>query len=286
MSFVDILFVVFHSLSACLVLYALFLAIQIFRGKFSWGQARCMGIPMTMFTWINIIFGLVLFEGLYGVIGFIINTPLWIDILLALLIAAMTMTVYWKLLHRDTFRPEVFTVLVLIPLGIPGIHMTGKLVRIGAVEIVQRGVLFIPKRIPHTAEEVGKEVVNIAKRRITNLEKSFVDSGKRVKFSGYNFVKRDKVFDPKFVDDAGRTNIERMKSGLAPIGNDGKSVELHHMKQHNDGMIVEVSKKEHTENSEVFHRYTDKTEINRDEFTKLKTAYWKERANDFPGSVN
>jgi len=165
---------------------ALFTAIQIFRGRPSWGQVRSMGTPLIMFTWINIIFGLVLFEGLYGIVGFIINTPLWIDIILMIIIFSFTMMVYCKLCHRDTFKPKLFATLVLIPLGIPGIHLTGKLVRIGAVEIVQHGMFYVPKW--NKADDIANAGETSA-RRLAKTEGHYprhdvvADSGYKVGFA-------------------------------------------------------------------------------------------------------
>jgi len=118
-------------------------------------------------------------------------------------------------------------------------------------------------------------------RRITKLEKKFIKSGKEVKFLGKVVVKRNFIFDSKAKDALGRTNIDRMKQGLAPIGKDGKPIELHHLKQQNDGKIVELLNTEHKNHSKILHRYTDKSEINRNEFNKWKKQYWKERAKDF-----
>jgi len=72
-----------------------------------------------------------------------------------------------------------------------------------------------------------------------------------------------------------------MTQGLSPIGRDGKPVNLHHMKQQNNGTIVELTNTEHNEYSKTLHRYTEKSEINRDEFNKLRAVYWKERSKDF-----
>lgn len=120
-----------------------------------------------------------------------------------------------------------------------------------------------------------------ARRRMTNLEMSFIASGKRVNVLGRPFVKNDHLFDPKFIDATGRSNIERMKLGLAPTGKDGKSLDLHHMKQQNDGLLVEMSNTAHKECTDILHRYTKVSEIDRPAFNLQKAAYWKTRAKDF-----
>ena len=48
------------------------------------------------------------------------------------------MAVYFKLIHRETFKPALFTAAFLVPLSIPGIHMAARLIPSKApVEIVQ-----------------------------------------------------------------------------------------------------------------------------------------------------
>lgn len=119
------------------------------------------------------------------------------------------------------------------------------------------------------------------RRRMTNSEMEIVNSGKIVKFGDTDFVKRNELFDPKKTDGAGRSNVERMKEGLAPLGKDGQPINLHHMKQQNNGVIVEASHTEHKNNSGSWHRYSRISEIDRDEFNRSRTAYWKERSKDF-----
>ena len=46
---------------------------------------------------------------------------------------------------------------------------------------------------------------------------------KTVTVNGKTVVTDNKTFDPDFIDSQGRTNAQRMKQGLAPIGTDGKS---------------------------------------------------------------
>ena len=116
------------ALWVALGLIGVFFAIQAFRTKITWGKARLMGIPLVVFGWMTFIYWLVLFEGLYGIASLILNWPLWIDILLFLVIFGMVLTVYFRLLHREKFKPVLFSTLFLIPLSIPGIHTVGKLI--------------------------------------------------------------------------------------------------------------------------------------------------------------
>lgn len=122
---------------------------------------------------------------------------------------------------------------------------------------------------------------NTARRRMTNFELQLISSGKKVSVNGKVVVKKDRLFDPEYLDGRGVSNIERMKRGDAPIARDGNPINLHHMKQQNNGMLVEMSSILHREHTALFHRYTKVSEIDRDEFRDWKKDYWKIRAKDF-----
>ncbi|AKG33933.1 hypothetical protein VK70_04505 [Paenibacillus durus ATCC 35681] len=57
---------------------------------------------------------------------------------------------------------------------------------------------------------------------------------KATEFNGTKVYQRNDIIDPNLTDKLGKTNLERMKQGLAPIGPDGKSINLHHTIQTND----------------------------------------------------
>ena len=81
---------------------------------------------------------------------------------------------------------------------------------------------------------------------IGNIYNSF--KGYRItSFDGVKVIQNDGAFDPMQVDTMGNTNMERMarKQPLAPIGKDGKSVELHHLLQTKDGGLIELTQKAH-----------------------------------------
>lgn len=79
------------------------------------------------------------------------------------------------------------------------------------------------------------------------------------------------------------TNIQRMATGRAPIGTDGKSVNLHHMTQGNDSAIAEMTQTFHQQNSAVMHinPNTVPSGIERSQFNTWKGNYWMNRAKDF-----
>lgn len=180
---------VFYTVWIILAAVGLYLAIQVYRKKISWGQARRMGIPISAFAWMNIIYGLVLFEGAYGFVSVLLDLPLWMDITLFLGIFGMTVGVYFKLRRRAKFNSAVFMALFLIPLSIPGIHTAVKLVpemgkvmpAVGKLVLLIPGVQTAKKLIPLNASEI---------RKLDKIPKPFPqwpqigDSGYRVEFKG------------------------------------------------------------------------------------------------------
>lgn len=72
-----------------------------------------------------------------------------------------------------------------------------------------------------------------------------------------------------------------MFSGKSPLDANGKKVNLHHLKQQDSGVIVELSNYEHKVNDAVLHRHTDVSEIDRPEFDRFREKYWRERAESF-----
>ncbi len=119
--------------------------------------------------------------------------------------------------------------------------------------------------------------------KLKNLNKTEISLLKTGRFSIYknHIVVKRQIFDPLAKDALGRTNIERMKLGLAPIGKDGKPVELHHLEQDANGIIVEVLSSEHKKYYKELHYHKTVSEIDRNSFNQWKKNYWKERAKEF-----
>lgn len=61
---------------------------------------------------------------------------------------------------------------------------------------------------------------------------------KTIEFINVKVYQRDDIIDINMKDARGRTNLERMKKGLAPLGPDGKSINLHHTTQRNQRSIA------------------------------------------------
>ena len=105
----------------------------------------------------------------------------------------------------------------------------------------------------------------------------------RSDFRGTRVFQRNDMIDPKLVDARGRTNLQRMQKGLAPIGPDGKSLSLHHMTQMNNSSLAELTATFHQQNSKVIHinPNTIPSGIDRKAFDAFRRAYWINHANSF-----
>lgn len=83
-------------------------------------------------------------------------------------------------------------------------------------------------------------------------------------------------------DSFGRTNKERMEQGLAPLDKKGNPMELHHIGQHNDSPLAELTQEQHRgkENYSVLHDTKKESEIDRASFNDERANHWKERAEN------
>ena len=81
----------------------------------------------------------------------------------------------------------------------------------------------------------------------------------------------------------GRTNKERIELGRAPIGEDGNPIELHHIGQHENSPLAELTFKEHRcdGNDSILHDRTRATEVHGEGNTwqQQRQDYWKSRAD-------
>lgn len=75
------------------------------------------------------------------------------------------------------------------------------------------------------------------------------------------------------VDDLGRNNLTRVKKGLAPIDASGNSYELHHIGQNADGTLAVLTQADHDKPG--LHGFKLVSEINRGDFGKFRTNFWK-----------
>lgn len=83
-------------------------------------------------------------------------------------------------------------------------------------------------------------------------------------------------------DGFGRTNKERMEQGLAPLTKEGRPYELHHIGQHQDSPLAELTMQEHRGkgNDTILHIKTKESEINREEFGVERAEHWQNRVKE------
>jgi RHS repeat-associated protein len=101
--------------------------------------------------------------------------------------------------------------------------------------------------------------------------------------NGSRVYQRNSNIDPNRTDASGRTNRQRMRAGLAPIGSDGKEMVLHHALQTASGPLIELTATQHREYSRILHinPNTIPSGINRRTFDTWRANYWRARVNDF-----
>lgn len=69
--------------------------------------------------------------------------------------------------------------------------------------------------------------------------------------------------DLDFVDDLGRTNLQRMQQGLAALAPDGSSYQLHHIGQQADSTLAILTQAEHIQggNHSIWHIFDETTNV-------------------------
>lgn len=83
-------------------------------------------------------------------------------------------------------------------------------------------------------------------------------------------------------DAFGRSNEERAKQGLPPLNKDGKPIELHHIGQHADSPLAELTQEEHRGigNDGILHKKNVISKIDRTTFASERSEHWQERINE------
>lgn len=87
--------------------------------------------------------------------------------------------------------------------------------------------------------------------------------------------------------ETGRTNLQLMKSGKAPIGNDGKPVQLHHVFQKEGGPMAEVREVTHQKYKRALHgligrgnSFRNNNDLDR-QYNNFRKKYWRWRAAEY-----
>ena len=152
----DFVYWSFYVLGLAFAVSLLISVVTAFIGKPSWGQMRVTGVTLALFAWINALFYLAIFEAAFGVISFILNFPIWINIVLSLLLFGAASVIFIQLSQRSTFKPEAFIAIVLVPLSISGVSIIGTAAKEGSLLVSKYGWLVIPKVIAHDIQNISK----------------------------------------------------------------------------------------------------------------------------------
>lgn len=93
--------------------------------------------------------------------------------------------------------------------------------------------------------------------------------------------------DFNMVDRLNRSNLDRMLAGLAPLGSDGRPIQLHHVIQAESGPVVEIREITHREYHRILHGLRGdgmsfRNDPNlRKQFNNFRSLYWKWRAKQY-----
>lgn len=86
----------------------------------------------------------------------------------------------------------------------------------------------------------------------------------------------DLSFKSELPDGKMVTNLQRMTKGLAPLDPvTGKAYQLHHIGQKADATLAILTEAEHLGNSTILNMLGKASEIDRDAFNAVRTAFWK-----------
>ena len=101
-----------------------------------------------------------------------------------------------------------------------------------------------------------------------------------------------RAIDLDYVDDFGRTNLQRMKERLAAIDPDnGLPYELHHIGQKTDSTLAILTKAEHMQggNNAIWHEFGSASEVhnaaNEALWNRQRQTYWKQFATLLEGGI-
>lgn len=151
------------------------------------------------------------------------------------------------------------------------------------IVLTQETRLELPQMSPETRE--GLELLGVPKEvldAIGSEAEAKIYGGANLEPAEVNgkdaLIRTDIDYDQK--DYMGTTNLDRMKSGRAPLDANGKPIELHHIGQKQDSPLAELTSAEHrgNGNDNVLHNKQKESEINREDFDKERKDYWKARA--------
>ncbi|WP_165079231.1 MULTISPECIES: HNH/ENDO VII family nuclease [unclassified Desulfovibrio] len=117
-------------------------------------------------------------------------------------------------------------------------------------------------------------------RNISSIEKNILKNSKIKEVNNKPVAQRDNIIDVA-IRCSGKTSCDSMKLGNAPFDKNCKAIQLHHILQEEDGIIMEILFDEHSQNYSDLHNHTNMSEIQRADFDKWRRQYWQKRATQF-----
>ncbi len=93
-----------------------------------------------------------------------------------------------------------------------------------------------------------------------------------------NRVALVRVIDLDFIDDLSRTNLQRMRQGLAALDpSTGQAYQLHHIGQKMDSTLAILTRAEHMKNgnNQIWHIIDKVSEIDRISFAAQRSDFWR-----------
>lgn len=123
----------------------------------------------------------------------------------------------------------------------------------------------------------GKILKNHKYYRLNRAEENMMRKTKHININNKDVFYNDNLFDNNTKDAFGVTNCVRMTNGRSPIAKDGIEVQLHHLQQRDNGIIIETDSTFHRKFTKDLHSYKTESEIDRRSFENWKRGYWQER---------
>ena len=103
-------------------------------------------------------------------------------------------------------------------------------------------------------------------------------------------ILKDNSIKPNLKDAMGRTNLQRMEKGLAPIDDSGGPYNLHHIGQKMNSPLAELRDSIHKEYDKVLHDKNMDTEIHNGEngkiWDKQRAEHWEIRAKEIENKLS
>ena len=121
-------------------------------------------------------------------------------------------------------------------------------------------------------------------KNINNMDQYAILKSANVRSSNVNgALSLIRDIDLDYIDESGRTNLQRMVEGLAPLDGDGIPYELHHLGQTSDSPIAILTRAEHRQggNHKIWHYDNSNMSDNPSssaEWNNIRQDYWKSLA--------